>query len=143
MPIPGQWTIAEDRHQHREAVEAATDALIAGGFDTTQATIACGEIVGQLIADAATSLADAEVGLAALMEGVRNVVYARLGVPEPRRNRLTDFEEALQEISEAKGAFKRDPHEHAKSCIADMQEAAINALKKHGISPRGKPVAER
>jgi hypothetical protein len=56
---------------------------------------------------------------------------------------LEDFTEALQEISEAKGAFKRNPFEHAKSCVVDMQEIAINVLKKHDIEPRGKPVMER
>jgi hypothetical protein len=56
---------------------------------------------------------------------------------------LADFTEALQEISEAKGAFKIDPHEHAKSCIRDMQAEAIAVLTKHGIVPRGKPVDTR
>jgi hypothetical protein len=56
---------------------------------------------------------------------------------------MDDLIEALQEISEAKGAFKKDPFEHAKSYIVDMQELAINALKARGIEPRGKPVADR
>ena len=56
---------------------------------------------------------------------------------------IEDFIEALQEISEAKGAFKKDPHEHAKSCIRDMQATAIDVLKKHGVKPRGQPVDER
>lgn len=56
---------------------------------------------------------------------------------------LTDYVEALQEISEAKGAFKRDPHEHAKSRIRDMQALARDVLIKHGIEPRGAPVDER
>lgn len=58
-------------------------------------------------------------------------------------NNMNDFIEALQEISEAKGAFKRDPHEHAKSCIRDMQTLARDVLIKHGIEPRGQPVDER
>jgi len=56
---------------------------------------------------------------------------------------LDDLIEALQEISEAKGAFKRDPFEHAQSCIRDMQEIAIAALTKRGIKPRGLPVDNR
>src|SRR5690348_1561026 len=72
-----------------------------------------------------------------------------LAIVKPHNDRIiaearaTAFEEALQEISEAKGAFKRDPFEHAKSCIRDMQEIAIDVLKRHGIEPRGKPVDER
>lgn len=48
--------------------------------------------------------------------------------------------EALQEISEAKGVFSRDPVEHAKNVIRDMQARAIDVLIKHGITPRGKPI---
>ena len=47
-----------------------------------------------------------------------------------------DFIEALQEITEAKGAYKRDPFEHAKSCVSDMQALAVAVLRKHGIEPR-------
>lgn len=54
-----------------------------------------------------------------------------------------DYVEALQEITEAKGAFKRDPLEFAQSCVRDMQEIAIKALMKHGVQPRGVPVDER
>jgi hypothetical protein len=55
----------------------------------------------------------------------------------PATNMMVDFIEALHEISEARGAFKMDPFEHAKSCITDMAQTAINVLKKHGIEPRG------
>lgn len=55
----------------------------------------------------------------------------------PATDMLVDFIEALQDITEAKGAFKRDPFEHAKSCITDMAQTAIDVLKKHGITPRG------
>lgn len=48
--------------------------------------------------------------------------------------------EALQVISEAAGAFNRDPVIHAQNCIRDMQAEAIAVLCKHGIKPRGKPV---
>lgn len=54
-----------------------------------------------------------------------------------------DYIEALQEISEASGRFNRDPHQHARNCIEDMQACAIRVLTKHGITPRGQPVAER
>jgi Cu2+-containing amine oxidase len=55
-------------------------------------------------------------------------------------NDRDDFQEALQEISEAKGAFSQDPFEHARNCVRDMQALAIEALTKYGITPRGKPV---
>lgn len=55
-------------------------------------------------------------------------------------NDRDDFLEALQEISEAKGAFRRDPHEHAKNCIREMQGIAFDVLNKYGITPRGKSV---
>lgn len=54
--------------------------------------------------------------------------------------RLSDFEEALLEITEAKGAFKMDPHEHAKSVIHDMHQTAVAVLKKHGLAPRRETV---
>ena len=50
------------------------------------------------------------------------------------------FIEALQYISEAKGAYKQDPFEHARSCVVDMQATAIKVLRERGIKPRGKPV---
>ena len=53
---------------------------------------------------------------------------------------MNAFIEALQDISEAKGAFKNDPLEHARSCIVDMQATAIKVLTERGIEPRGKPV---
>ncbi len=53
------------------------------------------------------------------------------------------FVEALQEITEAKGAFRKDPFEHAKNVIRDMQAVAIEVLTKHGIKPRGQPLDER
>jgi hypothetical protein len=56
---------------------------------------------------------------------------------------MNAFIEALQDISEAKGAFKNDPLEHAQSCVVDMQATAIKVLKERGIEPRGKPVLDR
>ena len=56
---------------------------------------------------------------------------------------LSDYEEALQQISKAEGRYNMDPNEHAKNCIIDMQKIAINVLKKHGIVPKGKPVIVR
>jgi hypothetical protein len=53
------------------------------------------------------------------------------------------FIEALQEITEAKGAFRQDPFEHAKNVIRDMQALAIEVLTRHGIKPRGQPLDER
>lgn len=47
-----------------------------------------------------------------------------------------DFIEALQCITTASGAFKRDPFEHLKSCALSMQTTAVNVLRKHGITPR-------
>jgi hypothetical protein len=58
-------------------------------------------------------------------------------------NAYHDLIAALQEISEAKGAYKRDPFEHAKSCVVDMQTIAIETLKKLGIEPIGEPVLSR
>jgi hypothetical protein len=49
---------------------------------------------------------------------------------------LSDFGDALQEITKCEGAFKRDPYEHAKSVISDMQRIAIDVLRKHGLEPR-------
>jgi len=51
--------------------------------------------------------------------------------------REDDFIKALQEITEARGRFNCDPFEHAKNCIADMAQTAIDVLKKHGIEPLG------
>lgn len=59
-----------------------------------------------------------------------------MNVPTSELQAYRDFIEALQEITEAKGAFKRDPFEHAKSCLRDMQKIAIDVLCKHGIEPR-------
>lgn len=70
-----------------------------------------------------------------------------MAYPDPKYqsviDRESEFVEALQEISEAKGAFKRDPFEHCQSCVRDMQEIAIAVLTKHGVKPRGVPVYNR
>lgn len=62
---------------------------------------------------------------------------------DPLNVMLEEFTEALQVISEAAGAFSRDPNEHARNCIRDMQAEAYNVLSKHGIVPRGVPVDKR
>lgn len=49
------------------------------------------------------------------------------------------FIEALQAISEAKGAFNRDPLKHCENCLREMQEIAISVLRERGITPRGRP----
>lgn len=49
---------------------------------------------------------------------------------------LSDYEQALLEITEAKGAFKCDPFEHAKSVIHDMHAIAVKVLQKHNVTPR-------
>lgn len=38
--------------------------------------------------------------------------------------------EALQEISVGRGAYSRDPLQHASNCIDNMVEIAKNAIKK-------------
>lgn len=38
---------------------------------------------------------------------------------------------ALEEIAEGKGAFSRDPFQHAKNCIEDMKQIALDALAAH------------
>lgn len=49
---------------------------------------------------------------------------------------MQDFTEALQIISEAAGAFNRDPVTHMQNCIRDMQRTAVQVLRKHGVTPR-------
>jgi hypothetical protein len=56
--------------------------------------------------------------------------------------KLQDFEEALQEITMAAGAFNRDPLIHMQNCIRDMQRVAINVLARHGIKSLRAPVDE-
>lgn len=63
---------------------------------------------------------------------------------------LEDYIDALQQITEAKGRFNRDPVTHTHNCLCDMQAIAINVLRKHGIKPRrdddpieGEPVPVR
>lgn len=67
----------------------------------------------------------------------------------PRSSPVSDFIEALQKISEASGPFSRDPAEHARNVLRDMQHTAVLVLRKHGITPRreddvidGEPIKE-
>ncbi len=50
--------------------------------------------------------------------------------------RANDFENALQQITKASGAYNRDPITHAHNCLRDMQATAINVLRKYGIPPQ-------
>jgi hypothetical protein len=50
-------------------------------------------------------------------------------------SQLDDSLEALQEITQASGTFSRDPNEHARNCIRDMQAIVIHVLRKHGYKP--------
>ena len=45
------------------------------------------------------------------------------------RTRMEGLVAVLREISEAKGRFSRDNHQHAKNTIEDMKELALNALR--------------
>ena len=45
------------------------------------------------------------------------------------RKRMEGLVAVLREISEAKGRFSRDNHQHAKNTIEDMKELALNALR--------------
>jgi hypothetical protein len=46
------------------------------------------------------------------------------------------FVEALQQITMAEGKDDPDDFERAASCIASMQKLAIDALVRHGFTPR-------
>jgi hypothetical protein len=52
-----------------------------------------------------------------------------------------DFIEALLEISAAKGPWplSNDNYDHACNVVASMQKIAVDVLRKHGFTPRGKP----
>lgn len=50
--------------------------------------------------------------------------------------KLDDFIDALQQITEAKGRYSRDPSTYAKNCICDMQAVAVHVLRKWGVKPR-------
>lgn len=55
-------------------------------------------------------------------------VKALLEAYDDLRTQLARAREALKEISEGKGAFSRDPFQHAQNCIEDMKQLALDAL---------------
>ena len=59
----------------------------------------------------------------------------RIAVLRAVHDRVDDFENALQQITQAAGAYSRDPVTYAHNCLRDMQAIAINVLRAHGIIP--------
>ena len=45
-------------------------------------------------------------------------------------NTIAELQDALKEISLGKGAFSRDPQQHANNTIENMKSIALQALKE-------------